>query len=111
MMAEPSLYYTVRRRCCGTYPAKEHVFEFEAGYAVKSDTFKSGASQYRSLPSETMATLLFRSDSVYSESACLDLAEWIGGMVISFEATSPEEKLMCLYQVSRGLSHRNSITN
>ncbi|RJE88422.1 MerR family transcriptional regulator [Paenibacillus sp. 1011MAR3C5] len=56
----------------------EHEFEFEVGYAVKSDTLKLPEHLHlRILPPETMATLLFRSDSAYSETACLDLAEWI----------------------------------
>lgn len=73
-----SLLYGPQTLLWNVSGSKEHVFEFEAGYAVKSDTFKLPEHlQYRFLPSETMATLLFRSDSVYSESACLDLAEWI----------------------------------
>lgn len=73
-----SLLYGPQTLLWNVSGSKEHVFEFEAGYAVKSDTFKLPEHlQYRFLPSETMATLLFRSDSAYSESACLDLAEWI----------------------------------
>lgn len=73
-----SLLYGPQTLLWNVSGSKEHVFEFEAGYAVKSNTIKRPEHlQYRILPSETMATLLFRSDSVYSESACLDLAEWI----------------------------------
>ena len=62
-----SLLYGPQTLLWNVSGASEHVFEFEAGYAVKSDTFKPPEHlQYRSLPSETMATLLFRSDSVYS---------------------------------------------
>ncbi|MCR8842536.1 MerR family transcriptional regulator [Paenibacillus sp. SC116] len=53
-------------------------FEFEVGYAVKADIPK--LPEYlnlRILPSETVATLLFRSDSAFSQTACLDLAAWI----------------------------------
>ncbi len=73
-----SLLYGPQTLLWNVSGSKEHVFEFEAGYAVKSNTITLPEHlQYRFLPSETMATLLFRSDSVYSESACLDLAEWI----------------------------------
>ncbi|SCW33141.1 DNA-binding transcriptional regulator, MerR family [Paenibacillus tianmuensis] len=53
-------------------------FELEVGYAVKSDVPKLPEHLHlRFLPSETVATLLFRSDSSFSETACLDLASWI----------------------------------
>ncbi|NEN81195.1 MerR family transcriptional regulator [Paenibacillus elgii] len=55
-----------------------HAFELEVGYAVKSDAPKLPEHlNLRLLPSETVATLLFRSDSAFSETACLDLAAWI----------------------------------
>ncbi|MFP3387742.1 MerR family transcriptional regulator [Brevibacillus sp. SIMBA_040] len=55
-----------------------HEFELEAGYVVKSEALRLPEPlRFRSLPSVTMATMLFRSDSVYSETACLNLAEWI----------------------------------
>lgn len=55
-----------------------HEFELEAGYVVKSEALRLPEHlRFRSLPPVTMATMLFRSDSVYSETACLNLAEWI----------------------------------
>jgi len=55
-----------------------HAFELEVGYTVKSDAFKLHEHlNLRFLPSETVATLLFRSDSAFSETACIDLATWI----------------------------------
>ena len=55
-----------------------HEFELEAGYVVKSEALRLPEHlQFRSLPSVTMATMLFRSDSIYSETACVNLAEWI----------------------------------
>lgn len=55
-----------------------HEFELEAGYAVKSEALSLPEHlHFRFLPSVTMATTLFRSDSVYSETACLNLAKWI----------------------------------
>ena len=55
-----------------------HAFELEVGYTVKQDTLKpSEHLNLRFLPSETVATLLFRSDSTFSETACIDLARWI----------------------------------
>ena len=55
-----------------------HAFELEVGYTVKTDILK--LPEYlnqRFLPAEKVATLLFRSDSAFSETACIDLATWI----------------------------------
>jgi len=53
-------------------------FELEVGYAVRSEMAKLPEHlQFRSLLPVTMATLLFRNDAVYSETACVYLAEWI----------------------------------
>lgn len=55
-----------------------HEFELEVGYAVKSEALRLPENlHFRILPSVTMATMLFRSDSIYSETACVNLAEWI----------------------------------
>ncbi|MEY9979440.1 MerR family transcriptional regulator [Lysinibacillus sp. RC79] len=55
-----------------------HAFELEVGYTVKPVTSKLPEHlNLRFLPSETVATLLFRSDSAFSETACIDLATWI----------------------------------
>ncbi|WP_409179183.1 MerR family transcriptional regulator [Brevibacillus fortis] len=57
---------------------KDQLFEFGVGYAIKTESVKLPEQIERSfLPAETMATLLFRSDSPLKESACLDLATWI----------------------------------
>ncbi|MFT9846950.1 MerR family transcriptional regulator [Aneurinibacillus sp. REN35] len=56
----------------------EHAFELEAGYAVKTDDLRLPEHlNLRILPAATMATLLLRSDSSFSETACVDLAAWI----------------------------------
>ncbi|WP_128659654.1 MerR family transcriptional regulator [Paenibacillus sp. 598K] len=53
-------------------------FDFEAGYAIRSELLLAPESlAVHALPAELMATMLFRSDSVYAETACLQLAEWI----------------------------------
>lgn len=55
-----------------------NAFEFEAGYAVKNEPPPLPEFlKLRNLPSETVATLLFRSDSSFSQTACHDLAVWI----------------------------------
>jgi len=55
-----------------------HAFELEVGYTLKSNALKLPEHlNLRYLPSETVATLLFRSDSAFSETACIDLATWI----------------------------------
>ena len=55
-----------------------HAFELEVGYTVKTDTLKLPEHlNQRFLPAEKVATLLFRSDSAFSETACIDLATWI----------------------------------
>ncbi|WP_188069869.1 MerR family transcriptional regulator [Brevibacillus brevis] len=57
---------------------KDQLFDFGVGYATKTESVKLPEQIERSfLPAETMATLLFRSDSTMKESACLDLATWI----------------------------------
>lgn len=57
---------------------KDQLFEFGVGYAIKTDSVTLPEQMERSfLPAETMASLLFRSDSTFKESACLDLATWI----------------------------------
>lgn len=57
---------------------RDHSFELEVGFAAKPGSYKlpEGLEQ-RCMPPETMATLLFRSDSSFSETACADLAAWI----------------------------------
>ncbi|MEK3732046.1 MULTISPECIES: MerR family transcriptional regulator [Paenibacillus] len=55
-----------------------HEFELEVGYAVRSETLKLPEHlQFRFLSPVTLTTLLFRSDAVYLETACVYLAEWI----------------------------------
>ncbi|WP_366151251.1 MerR family transcriptional regulator [Lysinibacillus sphaericus] len=55
-----------------------HTLELEVGYSVKSDTLKLPEHlNLRFLPAEKVATLLFRSDSAFLETACIDLARWI----------------------------------
>lgn len=57
---------------------KDQLFDFGVGYGIKTESVKLPEQIERSfLPAETMATLLFRSDSTMKESACLDLATWI----------------------------------
>jgi len=53
-------------------------FELEVGFAAKPGAYKLPVGlEQRFMPAETMATLLFRSDSSFSETACADLAAWI----------------------------------
>jgi len=55
-----------------------HALELEVGYTVKSDTLKLPEHlKLCFLPAEKVATLLFRSDSAFLETACIDLARWI----------------------------------
>jgi len=57
---------------------QDHEFELEVGYAAKSGSYKlTEGLELRCMPAETMATLLFRSDSSFSKTACADLASWI----------------------------------
>ncbi|MCI9886037.1 MULTISPECIES: MerR family transcriptional regulator [Bacillus] len=59
--------------------AKESEFEFEVGYSAKAlrGSLPQGITM-RTLPAEeTMATLLFHSQSPFAQSACVDLATWI----------------------------------
>lgn len=59
--------------------AKESEFEFQVGYSAKAlrGSLPQGITM-RTLPAEeTMATLLFHSDSPFAQSACVDLATWI----------------------------------
>ncbi|GLF88504.1 MULTISPECIES: MerR family transcriptional regulator [Bacillus] len=59
--------------------AKESEFEFEVGYSAKAIRGSLPKSiTIRTLPAEeTMATLLFHSDSPFAQTACVDLATWI----------------------------------
>ncbi|MFO1446147.1 MerR family transcriptional regulator [Bacillus sp. Bva_UNVM-123] len=58
---------------------KEGDFEFEVGYSIKRDISSLPKELHlRDLPAEAaMATLLFRSDSTFAQTACIDLATWI----------------------------------
>ncbi|CAM5262432.1 hypothetical protein BSAF29S_01750 [Bacillus safensis subsp. safensis] len=59
--------------------AQESEFEFEVGYSAKAikGSLPKGITM-RTLPAEeTMATLLFHSDSPFAQTACVDLATWI----------------------------------
>lgn len=57
---------------------RDHEFELEVGYVAKPGSYNltEGLGQ-RFMPAETMATLLFRSDSSFLKTACADLALWI----------------------------------
>ncbi|MCR2805572.1 MerR family transcriptional regulator [Paenibacillus soyae] len=57
---------------------QDHDFELEVGYSAKPGSYKlSEGLRTRCMSAETMATLLFRSDSSFSKTACADLAAWI----------------------------------
>lgn len=57
---------------------QDHEFELEVGYTAKPGSYKlSEGLRTRCMSAETMATLLFRSDSSFSKTACADLAAWI----------------------------------
>lgn len=59
-------------------PDQANDFEFEVGYAVKGEiTSLPDELSIRALPAETMATLLFHSNSPFAQTACIDLATWI----------------------------------
>lgn len=58
---------------------KEDEFEFEVGYFLTREIpLSPDAFQLRILPPEPMmATMVFRSDSTFACTACVDLAKWI----------------------------------